>query len=95
MLRTTSSTIALLTSVMLVWVANGLCLTLLALRMSVEGFNTTDIGVVTTGYFFGQLLGAVISGRIIEQVGHVRAFAAFASLLSANGCGELVEWINI
>jgi MFS family permease len=100
MLRTTSSTIALLTSVMLVWVANGLCFTLLALRMSVEGFNTTDIGVVTTGYFFGQLLGAVIFGRIIEQVGHVRAFAAFASLLSASVIGyvfhvDLLTWTLI
>jgi MFS family permease len=100
MSRITSSTIALLTSVMLVWVANGLCFTLLTLRMSVEGFNTTDIGVVTTGYFFGQLLGAVIFGRIIEQVGHVRAFAAFASLLSASVIGyvfhvDLVIWTLI
>jgi MFS family permease len=100
MSRITSSTIALLTSVMLVWVANGLCFTLLALRMSVEGFNTTDIGVVTTGYFFGQLLGAVIFSRIIEQVGHVRAFAAFASLLSASVIGyvfhvDLVIWTLI
>jgi len=100
MSRINSSTIALLTSVMLVWVANGLCFTLLALRMSVEGFNTTDIGVVTTGYFFGQLLGAVIFGRIIEQVGHVRAFAAFASLLSASVIGyvfhvDLVIWTLI
>ena len=100
MSRITSSTIALLTSVMLVWVANGLCFTLLALRMSVEGFNTTDIGVVTTGYFFGLLLGAVIFGRIIEQVGHVRAFAAFSSLLSASVIGyvfhvDLLIWALI
>ena len=87
MSRINASTISLLISVMLVWAANGLCFTLLALRMSVEGFDTTDIGLVTTGYFFGQFLGAILFGKIIERVGHVRAFAAFASLLSASVIG--------
>lgn len=97
MSRLNASTIALLISVMLVWAANGLCFTLLALRMNIEGFDTTDIGLVTTGYFFGQLLGAIFFGKIIEQVGHVRAFAAFASLLSASVIGyvfyiDLLVW---
>ena len=100
MSRLNASTISLLISVMLVWAANGLCFTLLALRMNIEGFDTTDIGLVTTGYFFGQLLGAIFFGKIIEQVGHVRAFAAFASLLSASVIGyvfyiDLLVWICI
>ena len=100
MSRLNASTISLLISVMLVWAANGLCFTLLALRMNIEGFDTTDIGLVTTGYFFGQLLGAIFFGKIIQQVGHVRAFAAFASLLSASVIGyvfyiDLLVWICI
>lgn len=100
MSRLNASTISLLISVMLVWAANGLCFTLLALRMSIGGFDTTDIGLVTTGYFFGQLLGAIFFGKIIERVGHVRAFAAFASLLSASVIGyvfyiDLLFWICI
>jgi hypothetical protein len=52
------STMALLVSVALVWMANGLCFTLLALRMSAEGYDASDVGIVTTGYFVGQLVGA-------------------------------------
>tara|TARA_Y100000766_G_scaffold237376_1_gene213494 strand:- start:419 stop:586 length:168 start_codon:yes stop_codon:yes gene_type:complete len=54
MSRINASTISLLTSVMLVWAANGLYFTLLALRMNIEGFETTDIGLVTKGYFLGS-----------------------------------------
>jgi len=86
-----SSTAALLISVALVWTANGLCFTLLALRMTAEGFDASDVGIVTTGYFVGQLVGAMFCGRIIEQVGHVRAFAAFASLISASVIGYAVH----
>ena len=80
-------TIALLVSVAFVWTANGLCFTLLALRMGAEGFTPSDVGIMTTGYFVGQFIGALVCGRIIEQVGHVRAFAAFASMISASVIG--------
>ena len=53
MLRLNASAISLLISVMLGWAANGLCFTLLALGMNIEGLDTTDIGFVTSGYFFG------------------------------------------
>ncbi len=91
-------TLALFISVALVWTANGLCFTLLAVRMAAEGFHPSNIGLTATGYFAGQFLGALVCGRMIEQVGHVRAFAAFASLISASVIGyaiqvELVTWI--
>ena len=75
--------VALLVSVAIVWVANGLCFTLLALRMSATGFGPSDVGLIAAAYFSGQFVGALVCGRIIEQVGHVRAFAAFASVVSA------------
>ena len=40
--------------------------------------------IITTAYFVDQLVGARLCGRIIEGRGHVRAFAAFASLISAS-----------
>ena len=94
------STMALLVSVALVWTANGLCFTLLALRMSAEGYDASDVGIVTTGYFVGQLVGAIFCGRMIERVGHVRAFAAFASIVSASVIGyalyvDLTLWTVI
>jgi MFS family permease len=81
------STVALLVSVALMWTANGLCFTLLAVRLNAEGYSASDVGIVTTGYFIGQLVGAIFCGRMIERVGHVRAFAAFASIVSASVIG--------
>ncbi|WP_193182197.1 MFS transporter [Nisaea sediminum] len=75
--------VALMISVAFLWSANGLFHSLLGLRMSQEGFDTTVAGMVASSYFVGQLLGAAICGRIIESVGHVRSFAAFASVISA------------
>ena len=96
----TNSTMALLVSVALVWTANGLCFTLLALRLKVEGYAASDVGIVTTGYFVGQLIGALVCGRMIENVGHTRAFAAFASIISASVIGyalhvDLALWTAI
>ncbi|MCY4589816.1 MAG: MFS transporter [Alphaproteobacteria bacterium] len=96
----TRTTAALLVSVALVWAANGLCFTLLALRLGAEGFSSLDVGIVTTGYFAGQLVGAVFCMRLIEGVGHVRAFAAFASVISASAIGyalhvDLVVWTGL
>ncbi len=85
------SILALLAGVALVWAANGLCFTLLALRMGAEGFAPWEIGLATTAYFVGQLAGAALCGRIIERVGHVRAFAAFASIVSASAIGYAVH----
>ena len=79
----TRSVAALLLSVALLWTANGLFGTLLGVRMVGEGFPTFVIGLVTSAYFLGQFIGAIFCGRIIERVGHVRSFAAFASLISA------------
>ena len=70
--------VALMVSVAFLWTANGLFHSLLALRMSQEGFDTTVAGLVTAAYFIGQLFGAMVCGRIIESVGHIRSFAAFA-----------------
>lgn len=74
--------VALMVSVALMWTGNGLLHSLLALRMSEEGFATTVAGTVASGYFVGQLLGGLFCGRLIEKVGHVRTFAASAAIVS-------------
>jgi len=40
-------------------------------------------GLVLSSYFAGFTLGALRCGRIIERVGHIRAYAAFAGLVVA------------
>ena len=69
----------ILMGVALVWTANGLCFTLAALRMSSEQFATYEIGIVTTGYFIGQIICAGFLENVISKVGNIRAFAALAS----------------
>ncbi|MDX1607476.1 MAG: MFS transporter, partial [Candidatus Competibacterales bacterium] len=39
-------------------------------------------GLIMSGYFLGLLLGGLHAVRIIARAGHIRAFAAFASLMS-------------
>ena len=68
----------------LIMVAHGLQGTLIALRSALEGFPTAATGVVMSGYFVGMLAGSVLSPALVRKVGHVRVFAALASLASVS-----------
>src|ERR1700730_17003701 len=63
--------------------ANGFFGTFFSLRVAIEDFDATMAGLVLSSYFAGFTLGAVRCGRIIERVGHIRAYAAFAGLVVA------------
>ena len=63
--------------------ANGFFGTLVSLRVSVEGFRVPLGGMILSAYFAGYTVGAVRCGRIIERIGHIRAFAAFAGLIAS------------
>jgi len=76
------SVAALLLSFGLLILANGMFHTLLGLRAKLEGFSTETIGLVMAGHFVGLLLGAIYAVRAVRSAGHIRAFAAFASVLS-------------
>ncbi|QCY09517.1 MFS transporter (plasmid) [Pseudomonas sp. MPC6] len=80
MIRTTA---ALLLSMGLLMLGNGLQGSLIGLRASQEGFSTQITGILMTGYFFGFLAGSTLTPRIVAQVGHIRVFAALASLASS------------
>lgn len=74
---------ALLLGMLLLMIGNGLQGTLLAVRGDIEMFSPTTMSVVMTGYFVGIMVGSRIAPSLIKRVGHVRAFAALASLISA------------
>jgi len=74
---------ALLFGMGMLMLGNGMQGTLLGLRASDEGFSGTVTGIVMSGYFMGFLLGALLTPAIIQRTGHVRVFAALASLASA------------
>ncbi len=70
----------LLLGIGLMMLGNGMQGTLLGLRANLEGFPTAVTGIVMSGYYVGFLLGSVLTPRILGNVGHVRVFAALASL---------------
>jgi MFS family permease len=63
--------------------AAGLFGTLLGVRTELEGLPTLVIGAISTSYYLGFLVGTKVALSALTRVGHIRAFAALASLLSA------------
>ncbi|HSG57441.1 MAG TPA: MFS transporter, partial [Paracoccaceae bacterium] len=49
----------------------------------IEGFSTFEMSMVMSAYFVGFLGGSKLAPEMIRRVGHVRVFAALASLISA------------
>ena len=65
----------------LVQLANGFFGTFVSLRVAMESFEVP--GLVLSAYFAGFTLGAFRCSRIIERIGHIRAYAAFSGLVAA------------
>ena len=78
-MRTEIGELVVATSI--VQLANGFFGTFISLRVAIENFAAP--GLVLSAYFAGFTLGAFHCGKIIERVGHIRAFAAFAGLVAA------------
>ena len=72
----------LLFGVALIALCGGLQGTLLGIRATLEGFSFDAIGFVMSAYYMGFLLGAWLVPRSLRQVGHIRVFAALASIAS-------------
>ncbi len=78
-----ASSWALLLGMCLLMVGNGIQGTLLGIRGGIEGFSTYEMSIIMSAYFFGYLGGSRATPELIRRVGHVRVFAALASLVSA------------
>lgn len=72
----------LLSGVALLIVGVGLLFSVLGLRAGLADFSSITLGLVTSAYFAGFVLGTFLCPVIIGRVGHIRAFAAMASLAS-------------
>ncbi|MCI5039619.1 MAG: MFS transporter [Donghicola eburneus] len=83
MLQVFSSAWPLLLGLLLLMVGNGMQGTLLGLRGAYEGFGTFEMSIVMSAYFLGFLGGSRMAPEMIRRVGHVRVFAALASMVSA------------
>src|SRR5215467_3696887 len=94
--RTQIGTLVIATS--LIQLANGFFGTFISLRVAIESFNAP--GLVLSSYFAGFTLGALRCGGIIERIGHIRAYAAFAGLVAAATCVmpllvESLAWVTL
>lgn len=80
--NTAAASWALFTGIALLMVGNGLQGSLLGIRSEYEGFSTAATGLVMTSYFVGFLAGSRAAIRALRTVGHIRVFAALASMAS-------------
>ena len=62
--------------------ANALQNSLLGLRASIENFDTASAGYIMAGFYVGFIIGSLVVPNWIKNVGHIRVFAAVASLAS-------------
>jgi MFS family permease len=74
---------ALMLGVFLATAGSGPLTTLVSLRLETATVDRITIGAVMAAYFAGLTLGSLFAFRVVLRAGHIRAFAAFASVLSA------------
>lgn len=74
---------ALLLGAALIMIGNGLLGTLLGVRAELELFPKTVTGLVMSCYYIGFLAGSLLVPRAVQRVGHIRVYAALASLVAA------------
>jgi|TARA_B110000240_G_scaffold49692_1_gene56661 MFS family permease len=82
MITVLTKTWALFFGFALISLAHGLQGTLIGVRAIVEGFSFISTGFIVAGYYVGYLTGSIIIPIFLKRVGHIRVFAALASLAS-------------
>lgn len=75
---------SVLAAVFVLMAGAGFVGSLAALRLELAGIPPLQLGLVGAAYFAGLMLGSLWAPGIVRRVGHIRAFAAFVSLLSAS-----------
>jgi len=73
---------ALFVGYFVLMIAHGFQGNLLGVRSVIEEFNFIAVGAMMSGYFIGYFSGANSIPKLVGKVGHIRVFAAFASLAS-------------
>ncbi len=73
---------ALFTGYGIIMIAFGLQGNLLGVRSAIEDFSLISTGILMSAYFIGFFVGANVVPNLVSRVGHVRVFAAFASMAS-------------
>ncbi|WP_127478149.1 MFS transporter [Sulfurivermis fontis] len=83
MLKVIVSLFSLLFGIGLLLIGMGSLGTLLGVRAGIERFGPALTGVVMAAYFLGFIVGNYACPPLIRRVGHIRAFAAMAAIVTA------------
>ena len=83
MLSTIKSFLAPLLATTILTMGGGLLNSLLSINMSLNGYSEQVIGLVMSCNYLGIVLGIFICQPIVHRVGHIRAFAVFAAVITA------------
>ena len=79
-MRALNQFLPLYLSCTLLLMGNGLLFIIIPMSMRLDGQDTDAIGLVMSLYFVGMLLGSLYGRHLISRVGHIRIFAACASV---------------
>ena len=82
MFKIFKSSWALFSGYFILMIAHGFQGNLLGVRSVIEEFNFIATGSLMSGYFVGYFVGANSIPKLVGKVGHIRVFAAFASMAS-------------
>ena len=82
MLNVLRNTWALFFGFGIICLGHGLQGTLIGVRSVLEEFSYVATGLIVAGYYVGFLLGSILIPIFLQRVGHIRVFAALASLAS-------------
>jgi len=83
MLATVQSFFAPLLAITILTMGAGLLNSLLSVNLSLSGYSEQIIGLVMACNYVGITLGIFFCQPVVQRVGHIRAFAVFAALLTA------------
>lgn len=84
---------ALLLGTSILLLGNGLLNLLVPIRAELESFSGFAIGLIGAAYFAGFIGGCFLCPALVSQVGHIRAFTAFAGLAAATPLLHIL-WID-
>src|SRR5689334_22705999 len=78
MLKAVQPVVPVLLGIVLIEAALGIVGAVMGIQLATRQVSSTLIGIVFSAYFVGFLAGSLTCERLINRVGHIRAFGVFA-----------------
>ncbi len=82
MVKTIGAFSSLFLATLLLLVGSGLFNTYVGLRLTAQSVSEVWVGAIIAAYYIGLVFGARVGHKLIIRVGHIRAYAATAALVT-------------